>query len=984
MAEAPKNGNVSTQPDWEAVIKQFTGFDGGTRAQVAAIGGADTKQGDGSEWMRIKIDIGDNYRATTPSIEDGPVDGRVIKLYAGGEKLGASVAVYTVTLSVPWSGPDGSHWNNNGVAGAFDWGYREAIDHLLTKYTTDGFGGGYDPPRVVAFADAPDLRTLPPIAMAFDRVSQFFRDHSPKLERWVKDLGGEDAAYRGSGADVFRDLIGGTSAGYKDFLSLFALPAPRSGKSSKIDPDYRADSVVSERVMEAEETFLSTAKRLKEIHEGWIASNLWLGTALLDKHVDTAATWLNENNIAKMRQSGPGVSQVGEGFSTKHPVYGDLSQESGWKGVSKQACAEWIAAIKTHLDAPAGSVVIDFNSKMRAFERRTPLAFKAGITSLKDANAADKAKADADKAKADAEKEKADAQKELDKYKKGGGDNPPLGPNPTGGGLGDGRGGPGLGDGRGGPGLGDGKGGPGLGDGKGGPPPFTVPPLGPNPIGGNGSGGPTGAGPGSVVRNPDGSTTVTTPDGQRTTYPPGVIPPPLPPNGIGGGLTPGGSPTVVKTTKGPDGSTTSYNSDGSRTTTHKDGTTTTVRPDGTTETSNPDGSKTVLNNDGSQTTTYQDGTRTTVKPDGTTTTRYTDGTVTVHAPDGTLTTTDAEGRSTTSHPQPGQTVRNPDGSSTVYGDDGASTTTYPNGTKTIVTANGTVTTLDPDGTKTVSHLGKGVSTVQYADGSVAQVERDGTVSTTYKDGSTTKLGPDGTYTTVDANGHRTTEHLNVTGGAGGPQTTHHADGSTTTKYPDGTVDKRLKDGGHQITYPDGRTVTTDAYGRTTGGSGLLPPNKSGSTAPDHSYYDFPDRKKGNESLLGGNHGGAGGTGGAGGRLPPLPLNQVGGPGLTAGGTGSAGVAAGSERRALAMTEVSAARSRGVPAEAAVPMRQPNTMSSGTPMMPFMGGGMGGMGGMGGGMGGNTQSDERERSTWVSEDEETWGTDGAGVSGAIGR
>ncbi|MFK8908910.1 AAWKG family protein, partial [Streptomyces sp. YS-3] len=502
MAETPTNGNPTTAPVWETIIKQFTGFNGGTRAEVAAIGGADPKQGDGSEWLRIKIDKGNNYRATTPGIGDGDLDGRVIKMYAGGTAVGASVAVYTVTLSVPWSGTDGSHWSNNGVASAFDTGYGAALDHLLTHYTTDGFGDGYAPPRVVAFTDAPDFRTLAPIAMAFDRVSRFFRDNSPKLERWVKDLGGEDAAYHGSGADVFRELISGTSTGYKDFLSLFALPVPQSGKPSQIDTGFRSDSVVAQRIMEAEATFLNTTKRFKEIYQNWIATNLWCGTVVLDKHIDIAVAWLNVNNIEKMQQSGPGVSQVGEGFSTVHPTYGDLSQESGWKGVSREACKEWMATIGTHLDEPAGNVVIDFNSQMRQFARRTPFAFKAGITSLKEAAATDKAKADADKAKADAEKEKENAQKEL---KNGGGDGkndtkiPPLGPNSLGGGLGGDKGGAGLG-GKGGAGLG-GKGGAGLGGGKGGGQLGKLPPLGPNPLGGNGS---NGTGAGNVVRNPDG------------------------------------------------------------------------------------------------------------------------------------------------------------------------------------------------------------------------------------------------------------------------------------------------------------------------------------------------------------------------------------------------------------------------------------------------------------------------------------------------
>ncbi|MDV9189840.1 hypothetical protein R6L23_16715, partial [Streptomyces sp. SR27] len=72
-----------------------------------------------------------------------------------------------------------------------------------------------------------------------------------------------------------------------------------------------------------------------------------------------------------------------------------------------------------------------------------------------------------------------------------------------------------------------------------------------------------------------------------------------------------------------------------------------------------------------------------------------------------------------------------------------------------------------------------------------------------------------------------------------------------------------------------------------------------------------------------------------------------------------------------------ARAAQLAAEEAAALRRPATSSGGMPMMPPMGGG-----GMGGGQG--TQSDERERSTWVSEDEDVWGTDEGGVAGVIGR
>lgn len=1016
---------MAVDSSWESVVKQITGFDGGTRAMVGAVGGADAKSGNGSEWMQVKVEkvthwIKSEYRETTGSIDTAGGTGRVIKFYGPSDGWSSTgILVYKVTITLPWSSSTGADWSNTGNAGAYDYGFGKALQTLRDTYTSEGFGGEYPYAKAVTAENAINLRNFSPMAEAFNRVVDYFSAKSTELEKWVKQLDGAYSAYQGSGADVFRDLIDAVGLGYKDFLTLIAptsgVVQPGGGRDFKGNATFKSRSSVGDSLADAELAIWTAADTLAKAWEGWQSgteertrgivdsaytnplfrpANVWLGTSHLDALLNELADWLNQNNISKMKQSSAGVNGVGEGFLHQHPVYGNLTIESDWKNISTLAYNNWLATLGP-LDLTAGTVMTDLNQAMiRLGSSSSSFTFKAGVSSLKEANAAD----EAGRAAEEAAKEKENAQKEIDKLKKdanGGGAEtdikppPQIGQNDT-----DGQFGGGTDGSTGGDGTNGGNGGKGTG---------LIPPPTLDLNGTNGNSGL--GGPGSTVRNPDGSTSVRNPDGSTTTTypdgrtqttPPGVIPPLLPPNNTGGwgpGVPTGAQP--VRTVKGPAGSTISYNTDGSTTTTHKDGTTTTVHRDGTSVTTNPDGSRTVLNKDGSETITYRDGTKTAVKPDGTTTTTYPDGTSTKLAPDGTLTTTDAQGNSTTSHPAPGSTVKNPDGSTTVYGKDGSTTTTHEDGTKTTVAPNGTVTTIDPDGTKTVSHLGKGTSTIQYADGSVSQVGADGTVSTTYKDGSTTKLGPDGTYTTTDAEGNKKTEHLNTTGGSGGTRTTHNPDGSTTTTYPDGTVDKKLKDGGHQISYPDGRTVTTDPYGRTTGvtggppGTGGLGPNKTGGLGPNKTgggfdYYDYPDSKNSASPLGSGGYGGS--SAGSGGGGPRLPLNPLGGQGFTPGaGTGAAAGAglAGDRGRAIAAGETAAARSgkaaQLAAEEAAMMARRPNTSSNGgTPMMPPMGG----MGG--GGAGGNTQSDERERSTWVSEDEDTWGTDEGGVSAVIGR
>lgn len=956
---------MAVDSSWESVVKQLTGFDGGTRAKVAAVGGADAAAGDGSEWMLISISHGSGDRETTPSLDTpGAKLGRTIKFY-GPPTIGtkAKVQVYTVQLSLPWSSSNGADWSDTGNAGAYDWGYGQAVRKLLNEHHTAGFGAEYPHTKAVADEDSVDLRTFPATARAFDRVTAYFRSQSPVLDQWVKDLDGEYASYRGTGADVFRDLIDALGTGYKDLLN--DLSSAGGGNPSVSDPTYHSDSVVSDRILEAEQAVFDAASTLWIAWDSWVASGMWLGTAHLDKLLDELSLWLNENNIRRMQQNQYGYNQAGDGFLTTHPVYGDLTKPESWKALSKAACTSWTATL-TALDTAAQQAMLDLNQAMLMPGATTSFTFAPGISSLAEANAAD-----------EAAKAKEDAQNKLDDLA-GGGPKTDV---------------PGLGDGSDLPSgnpftSGDDDSGT-LPGGVDGTTPGAIPPLGLNGTGDGSSfglDGTTGPGGSLTTANPDGSLTTTNPDGSHTTTypdghqettPAGVLPPVL---GLNGTTAPGLGGVAPRTVKGPDGSTTTYHPDGSRTIAHKDGTTTTVRPDGSTVTDNPDGSRTVLNKDGSETVTYQDGTKTTIGKDGSTLTRYPDGSSAKLTPDGTLTTTDAQGHSAVTHPRPGATAQNPDGSTTTYGEDGTTTTTHADGTKTTVAANGTVTTVDPDGTKTVSHLGKGTSTVQYADGSVAQVGADGTVSTTYKDGSTTKLGPDGTYTTTDADGHRTTEHLNATAGTG-PLTTHHADGTATTTYPDGTVDTTLKDGGHRISYPDGRTVTTDAYGRTTGTVPELGANGSGDGWGDYDYYDYPEGSASASLLDGGYGSGAAGDSTAGGRIPPLGLNPLGGQGLTAGTPAAAGAGALGERtRSVAAGEAASARgtrAAQLAAEEAAAMRRPATTSSGTPMMPPMGG-------MGGGAGTGTQSAERERSTWVSEDEETWGTDEGGVSAVIGR
>ncbi|MEU1518965.1 AAWKG family protein [Streptomyces sp. NPDC005811] len=344
---------------------------------------------------------------------------------------------------------------------------------------------------------------------------------------------------------------------------------------------------------------------------------------------------------------------------------------------------------------------------------------------------------------------------------------------------------------------------------------------------------------------------------------------------------------------------------------------------------------------------------------------------------------------------------NDDGSITVTNPDGSSTTTRPDGTEITKFPDGSTSTTDPNG----------LTTLVNADGSTSVENPDGTVTTTYPDGTKTTLDPDGSYTTTDANG-------SVVNGAlkpgqsltnpDGSKTTVNADGSVTTTFPDGLVSTLNPNGSFTVDQPDGTGVDTSSVsdglsGTTTSGlghhsgsgsvNGSLNGSFSGSpstassatgsltdsaTDGDFLYDDVPY-----DSTLSGALGGVAGSGGlsAATGLNPGALaaaSRMGGMGgmgdLSAAERVRSGYAdtdsaitgtplrtAGASRAAMAAEEATAARTA--------------TSSSGAPFFPGSGMGSGGQ---------PTQSEDRTRSTWLSEDEEVWGTDEGGVPAVLGR
>ncbi|MER6410061.1 AAWKG family protein [Streptomyces humidus] len=338
----------------------------------------------------------------------------------------------------------------------------------------------------------------------------------------------------------------------------------------------------------------------------------------------------------------------------------------------------------------------------------------------------------------------------------------------------------------------------------------------------------------------------------------------------------------------------------------------------------------------------------------------------------------------------GNTAVNADGSITVSNADGSTTTTRPDGTEVTKYPDGSTLTVDPDGR----------STLVNADGSTAVQNADGSVSTTYPDGSEITLDPDGSYTVQSANGDL--NHLDLKPGQtvtnpDGSQTTLNADGSITTKYPDGLVTTLSPNGGYTVDAPATGGIDTASPSpnlpvtTTTSGTGLngaldnalngagsvtgsLSNSSAGSAYDGDFLYDDVPYTSSLSGALGGVMAGDGPMGTPG--LNPGALAAA----SRMGGLSGEMTAADRVRSGYADTDPAVnGTGRATGARAATTAEQAAaraTTSSGMPFIPP---------GAGAGPGGqSTQSEDRTRTTWLSEDEEVWGTDEAAAPAVLGR
>ncbi|MEW2396089.1 AAWKG family protein [Streptomyces sp. NPDC046862] len=295
---------------------------------------------------------------------------------------------------------------------------------------------------------------------------------------------------------------------------------------------------------------------------------------------------------------------------------------------------------------------------------------------------------------------------------------------------------------------------------------------------------------------------------------------------------------------------------------------------------------------------------------------------------------------------PGGSSLDTSGATTTLNPDQSVTMEFPDGTtRTFDPQSGDFTTVESDGSTDVGSLPAGES-ITNSDGSTTTLNRDGTLTTEFPDGSSSRIDPDT-----------------------GTVTSRQPDGSTTTtEIESGQTLPSNLGGGQDLpspSYGGGSDSPSGSYGSYDSGyeEALYDDTPYNDAPPGNGY----DAESGSGSGL---------SGGMPGGMPMLPMGTSIN-GNVSGGSGGERVRAVMDDSSQPITRGGSRVNRsGQDQEEVAAQRGGMATAGGMPFAPPMGG-------MGGGQP-QTESTDRERTAWLDEDEDVWGTDQGGAPAVIGR
>ncbi|MGX9884572.1 AAWKG family protein [Streptomyces sp. NPDC002276] len=888
-----------------------------------------------------------------------------------------------------------TQWDSGPMAQYIS-GSKLVLDHILSSpYSTQGFS--YSGLSVVD-ANAVDMLSFETTGQSFDRVVQFFKDHSDIVNQWMTSLGEDQAAWKGKAASLFWHLLDELKTNYDGYVS--QLGGSDYTATNSTLGGYVPKSKLSDALAAAQLALKNAITTLQAAWTDWASDGQHDPHYHVKKILDQISQWVINNNINHVLSSdwvsgeASGTSySTDANFKQTVPEYGDLTQATTWSKVADAAVKSW----SDHADSKLKQPSIDALSNVKNAWADVEDAFAQEVKNKNNETLSEVLQKEENEIAEDKANEAND--KLNDNLDNLGNNLNNLGDNLNNlndnvndnlNNLGDNLNNlnDGLNDN-----LND------IGDG--------LNNFGTN-LSTNLNDGLNNIGDGlnSSLNNLN--------DDLGNSL-----------NNVGSGLDDLNTNSLLNGDGSGGGNDLSNLASSLLSPSLLNPNDTTKN--GSTTLNSPTGGTTQLNGDGSLTTTFPDGSTQTIDPST-----------------GLVTTTNPDGTTSVSQLNPGSTITNPDGSTTTLNDDGTLTTKFPDGTsQTLDPTTGQVSTLNPDGTTSLSQLNPTAGSFTTPDGSTAQLNADGSLTTHFPDGSTETLNPDtGQVSVTDPSGHVTTTHLNP------GDTFTNPDGSTTTLNNDGTLTTKFPDGSVQTLNPDtGALTTTDPSGHTTttdiDGTGL-PSSSIDTSGLNGSNIDTSGLNNGssldtsglNTTTTGLNGGGLGGgsslntsgsgldssldsgyddydstpyTGGplrsdaldastlaaastgeqsaASGGTPLNPMGMGGMGGMGGGGMGGGGGGQGgtTERTRAVLTDPSNTSTRrgrnnraaSVDEDEDIVLTRPTTSSAPYPV--------GGPGTNGAGQNGrSTESGDRARDAWLTEDEDVWGTDEGGSPAVIGR
>ncbi|MGW3248985.1 AAWKG family protein [Streptomyces fungicidicus] len=326
-------------------------------------------------------------------------------------------------------------WNTNALV-RYVYGSRDALSQItMWPYSTHGFKNrGYP----VDDADYVDLRTFTDAAKAFDRVVKFFEDSAVTVGKWdTENIGEGSDSWDGTSAAIFKELIHKLARNYEGYAD--QLNGRGGDDKSAVTVDgVTVTSEPARALADAQGVLLAQAQKLHDAWEAWKAESnpqRWLYDMLQNARLTLFDTQYDKTDIDTV-SSGSGAYTSWhnyvvstDGFQNEIVIegksYGKPSEMTTWKAIADEAVRRWEQSVQDWLSTAGAEAIVAIHNAFKTAEK----AFDTTITDKDDRPLSEisaeaeaeaekkKAEAEAAAAKAQAEKEKAEAKAEAEKEK---------------------------------------------------------------------------------------------------------------------------------------------------------------------------------------------------------------------------------------------------------------------------------------------------------------------------------------------------------------------------------------------------------------------------------------------------------------------------------------------------------------------------------------------------------------------------------------